>query len=107
MGGGGWGWRATDAPNRLFMKGVGLSLSRLFSPTSDLLCLRSFRSKYNASIANYLLGFCLLFVVVVLSCLFVCFWGSTLRPKKKKKKSDAEKKLLFDVTLNLENRFIP
>ena len=46
----------TNAPNRLFKKGVRLSLS--LSP-SNLLCLRSSRSKYNASTINYLLVFCL------------------------------------------------
>ena len=48
---GGWGWGGgrTDAPNRLFMKGVALSLP------SDLLRWMSSRSKYNASTINYLL----------------------------------------------------
>ena len=41
VGGGGGG----AAPNRLFMKGVGLS-PLFFSFLSDLLCLRSSRSEY-------------------------------------------------------------
>ena len=61
MGGGGGG----DAPNRFVMKGVRLSVSPFSFPPSDLLCLRSFKSEYNASTMNYLLVF------------------STLRPKIK------------------------
>ena len=46
----------TAAPNRLFVKGVRLSVSPFsFSPPSDLLCLRPSRSKYNASTMNYYL----------------------------------------------------
>ena len=41
----GFGSGGTDATNRFFMKGV--SLSFLFP--SDLLCLRSSRSRHNAS----------------------------------------------------------
>ena len=66
LGGGGGG---NDAPNRLFMKGVRLSVFPFF-PVSDLLCLRSSRSKYNASTINCLLVFstlqpkiCSLFVI--------------------------------------------
>ena len=68
-GGGGGGGGGTDAPNRLFMKGVRLSVFPFF-PVSDLLCLRSSRSKYNASTVNCLLVFstlqpkiCSLFVI--------------------------------------------
>ena len=62
MGGWGGGGGGTDAPYRLFMKGVRLSVSTIKNnikknPPSDLLCLRSFRSKYNASTINYLLVF--------------------------------------------------
>ena len=47
-----------DAPNRLFMKGVRLSVSIFyFFSLSDWLCLRSSRPKYNASTINYLLFF--------------------------------------------------
>ena len=64
VGGGGW----TDAPSRLFMKGIGLSpsLSLSFSsffpfvpfPRLYLLSLMSLRSKCNASTINYWLIFC-------------------------------------------------
>ena len=40
----------TDAPSRVFMKGVGLSLSFFLS---DILSLRSSRSKCNPSTINY------------------------------------------------------
>ena len=45
----GFGFRGTDALNMLFVKGVGLSSA------SDLLCLRSSRSKYKASATSQLL----------------------------------------------------
>ena len=52
VGVGGGGWRGgTDAPKRLFMKGVGLCLCLCLS-----VCL-SPRSKYNASTINYWLLF--------------------------------------------------
>ena len=64
LGGGGEGGGRTDAPNRLFMKEVLHSDSiknktnkRKQKILSDLLCLKSSRSKYNASTINYLLVF--------------------------------------------------
>ena len=49
----------TDAPKRLFTKGVRLSVSPglyfFFFFSSDLLSLKSSRSKYSASTINYLL----------------------------------------------------
>jgi len=45
---------SSDAPKRLFIKGVELSL---FSPLADLPCLRSSRSNYKASTIYYLLLF--------------------------------------------------
>ena len=60
-GGGGEGRvGGTNVPNGLFMKGVGLyPSSSSFCPWC-LLCLRSFRSKYNISTINFLLDFFLL-----------------------------------------------
>ena len=58
-GGGGGGGGGTDTHKRLFMLGTyffNLLFIFLSSP-SDLLCLRSFRCKYNASTINYLLVF--------------------------------------------------
>ena len=67
IGFGSWGWGVgwvgwgTDAPNRLFMKGVALSNFLLLLP-SDLLCLTlsSSRFKYNAWTINYFLVYFLL-----------------------------------------------
>ena len=54
--------RGTDAPNRLFTKGVRLSVSPFFcccfsrfTFASDVPCLRSSGFKYDASAINYLL----------------------------------------------------
>ena len=51
--GGGGGGGGTDAPNRLFIKGVRLSVSPFFFSPSDLLSFRFSRSKYNASTISY------------------------------------------------------
>ena len=55
-GGGGFGRGKEYAPNRLFTKGVGYSPPSfyLFNFPSDLLCLRSCRSKRNTSRINCL-----------------------------------------------------
>ena len=71
-GGGGWGG-GTDAPNRLFTKGVRLSVSPGFFSASDVLCLRSSGSKYDASAINYLLLSFFLFFSLFFSSSFLHF----------------------------------
>ena len=65
-GGGGGGRVGSDAPNRLFMKEVGLSQSFL---SVGFTRLTSSRSKYNTSANNY--------------WLFILILSSALQPKKK------------------------